>query len=223
MREPSVHAAIAAVMREVGAVGKDDVNQQQKFHYRSIDALINALSPVMAKHGVFVVPMCANPQQDERVTKSGTAQVLATIEYRFRVYGPTGDFVEGCTIGQGLDMSDKALNKAMTAGYKYAVAQVFAIAYAGVDEGDAETLERGAANTSPQVTTEDVKARIEKATADLNMDIESTTGKFRAAHGNLTVDQMWDLPVETLYGFARQIVAYAQQQQKAPHTEGAPA
>jgi hypothetical protein len=62
------------------------------------------------------------------------------------------------------------------------------------------------------VPMEEIKARIEQTTIDLGMDIESVTGKFRAAHDNITVAQMWDLPVETVYSFARQLVAYAAQQ-----------
>jgi hypothetical protein len=200
-------------MHEVGAVGKDDVNQQQKFNYRSIDSLVNALSPVMAKHGVFIVPLCANPVQEERVTKSGSAQVLATIEYHFRVYGPAGDWIEGCTIGQGIDMSDKAMNKAMTAGYKYAVAQVFAIAYAGVDEGDAQTIERGHKDTGPQVTLEDVHNRIKVSADLLGMDVESITGQFREKNGGLTMEQFFALPVDKVFPFAQQLTQYTKQQQ----------
>ena len=51
-----IYEAICGVMEDIGAVGKNDVNKQQGFKYRSIDAVMNALSPAMIKHKVFCVP-----------------------------------------------------------------------------------------------------------------------------------------------------------------------
>ena len=41
----NIFQTIAAVMEDVGVVGKDSLNEQQKFKYRGIDAVMNALNP----------------------------------------------------------------------------------------------------------------------------------------------------------------------------------
>lgn len=205
MSEKNVYAAIAAVMAEVGAVGKDDVNEQQRFRYRSIDSLVNAVSPVMARHGVIIVPDCSILSQEERTTRSGTAQVLATVEFRFRVYGPAGDFVEGRTIGQGIDMSDKAMNKAMTAGFKYAIAQVFAVPFAGVDEGDAHTIERAEARTP---TLKEMHERLTSLAEVVGKSVEEVTQQFRDRRGGIDMDAFYALPVEVIVPFVNQVSNY---------------
>ena len=72
-------------------------------------------------------------------------------------------------------------------------------------------------------TMDDIRGRIEGAATSLGTDVESVTGKFRTDNGNLTMEQMWELPVDKVYGFARQLVQYAaQQEQAAASREHAP-
>jgi len=213
---PNVHAAIARVAADIGNIAKDQqvTSGPAKFNFRGIDDVLDTIHTPLATHGVSIVPCGFDiHDQSERVTKSGGTQVhlLATIHYR--IIGPAGDYVDAAALAEALDTSDKAASKAMSMGYKYVAFQVFSIPVRGaLEESDREQLERGRSDAAPQVTMDDIKARIEKTTIDLGMDIESVTGKFRAAHDNITVAQMWDLPVETVYSFARQLVAYAAQQ-----------
>lgn len=53
----SVFQAISAVASDVGAVGKDGINQAQKFKFRGIDAVVNAVSPAMRRHGLVIFPV----------------------------------------------------------------------------------------------------------------------------------------------------------------------
>ena len=52
----NIYEAISATMADVGAIGKQDKNQQQGFMYRGVDAVMNALQPAMLKNHLFVVP-----------------------------------------------------------------------------------------------------------------------------------------------------------------------
>ena len=52
----NIYEAITKCMEEIGAVGKDNVNKQQGFKYRGIDAVMNALNPALTHNHVFVVP-----------------------------------------------------------------------------------------------------------------------------------------------------------------------
>lgn len=137
---PTVQVAIARVMEEMKGVGKDQVNKEQHYRFRGIDDVLTALHPLLAKHGVVFVPNVIEREYEERVSKSGTVGHCAHLHVQYTIYGPAGDYVTGSTWGEGLDYSDKGTNKAMTAAFKYALFQVFAICDPEED-GDRETPE----------------------------------------------------------------------------------
>ena len=56
MTQPQIFSLLTQVMTDAGAVKKGDYNSHQKFNFRGIDAVINAVSPALRKHGVVVVP-----------------------------------------------------------------------------------------------------------------------------------------------------------------------
>ena len=56
MEQPKIYSAISKAMGEIGAIGKNSKNSQQGFMYRGIDAIYNALQPVMVRYGIFAVP-----------------------------------------------------------------------------------------------------------------------------------------------------------------------
>ena len=43
----NIYKAINEVMKEIGAVGKNQKNSQQGFMYRGIDAVMNAINPAL--------------------------------------------------------------------------------------------------------------------------------------------------------------------------------
>ena len=49
--KPTVHEALSKVMGEVQSVRKDGRNQAQKFNFRGIDSVVNAVGPALRKHG----------------------------------------------------------------------------------------------------------------------------------------------------------------------------
>lgn len=50
MKIMQIYKAMAAVMADMEAIGKDARNQQQGFNYRGIDSVYNTLHPILAKH-----------------------------------------------------------------------------------------------------------------------------------------------------------------------------
>lgn len=129
----SVHEAIAKVIGELPAIGKDSYNQQQGFAFRGIDAVVSALKPLLAKHGVVIVPDVTERLYAQRATARGGIMHEVNLHVRFHVYGPDGSSVEASGWGEGTDSGDKATNKAMTGAYKYVLFQLFAIADEAAD------------------------------------------------------------------------------------------
>ncbi|MDQ3573659.1 MAG: ERF family protein [Actinomycetota bacterium] len=140
--QPSIHVLMSRIQAELPAIGKDQYNQQQKFHFRGIDAVLNALNPLLAKHGVFYCPHVTERVSEVRETKGGSAMYGVHLHVRYRFYGPNGDYVEASTWGEGTDMGDKATNKAITGAMKQALFQVFAISTGEAPDSDEHTPEQ---------------------------------------------------------------------------------
>lgn len=145
---PTAIQALAAVMRDVEAVGKDQYNQGQKFKFRGIDDLMNAVAGPLRKHGVIVVPTVT-----DRVSEVRGKMTAVWLTVTFRFYGPAGDYVEAVTMGEAADSFDKATNKAMSAALKYALLQVLMIPVDGsfIEDGDRHSPE-GVRNPAPSAS-----------------------------------------------------------------------
>jgi len=141
---PRVYTAIAAVMADLAKEGiaKDRNNQQQGYKFRGIDDVYNALSPVLSRHKLCMLPRILTREVTERQTAKGNALFYVVVEAEF-------DFISGedaskhtvRTYGEAMDSADKATNKAMSAAYKYAAMQTFAIPTEGDNDADSQTHE----------------------------------------------------------------------------------
>lgn len=133
----NIYESINAIMQEVPAIGKNQTNKQQGFKFRGIDAVMNTLQPLLAKHKVFVVPQVLEQTREERQSSKGGNLLYSILKIKYTFYAEDGTFVEAITTGEGMDSGDKASNKAMAIAMKYAMFQVFCIPTE--DDPDAET------------------------------------------------------------------------------------
>ena len=137
----NIYESICGVMTDIGAVGKDSRNEQQKFMFRGIDAVMNALSPALLKNKVFIVPTILEQTREERTNKNGTTLIYSICKVKYSFYAEDGSFIESVVIGEGMDTGDKATNKAMSIAFKYACFQVFCIPTEEMADPDAECHE----------------------------------------------------------------------------------
>lgn len=150
----TVYAALAAVMTDVDHVAKRDINRQQKFTFRGIDAVLSAVGPVLRKHGVIVVPTVQKYDYGEilvgeKRTPMGHARVI--VGYTF--YGPEGDSILASAPGEAFDSGDKATAKAMSVAFRTVLIQALALPTDEPDP-DSQSYERAEprpANTSVTV------------------------------------------------------------------------
>ena len=175
-----VYEKIAAVTAELSKIGisKDSKNTSQGYAFRGIDAVYGALSPMLSKHGLCILPRVTDRQVIERTNKSGTAlfYVTLTVEFDF-VAAEDGSKHTVITVGEAMDSGDKASNKAMSAAYKYAAFQAFCIPTECDNDADAHTHEVSA--TDPAV-----EASVEAATTieELNNVWKSLSAEQRKTH-----------------------------------------
>lgn len=143
-RSARVYSAIAAVMADLGVTGisKDRANQQQGYKFRGIDDVYNALSPILSRHNLCMLPRMLSREVVERQTAKGNALFYVTVEAEFDlISAEDGSKHTIRTYGEAMDSADKATNKAMSAAYKYAAMQAFAIPTEGDNDADATTHE----------------------------------------------------------------------------------
>lgn len=150
-----IFSLIPKIMADIKPIGKDQRNSVQNYKFRGIDDMYNTIHPVLTKHGVFCCPRVINTESSEiDCGDNKTAyRVILTVAHRF--YAEDGSCIEVITVGEGLDRSDKASNKALSAAMKYAFIELFSIPTEDMEDSDRESPEAGKAkkvHTIKQVT-----------------------------------------------------------------------
>jgi len=138
----SVYKCINAVQAALAkdGISKDRKNTQQGYSFRGIDDVYNALAPLLSKNGLCILPRMLSRSCEERITQKGGTLFYVTVEAEFDfVCADDGSKHTVKTFGEAMDSGDKATNKAMSAAYKYAAFQAFAIPTEGDNDPDYTT------------------------------------------------------------------------------------
>lgn len=204
-KTPMIYSAICGVMEDVGVVGKNDTNFQQKFKYRGIDAVMNALNPAMIKNKIFCTPEILEQTREERKTKSGGNSIYSICKIRYRFFAVDGSFVDAVVVGEGMDPGDKASNKALSAGFKYACFQTFCIPTEELmsdsdrdtpeesvkkpEEGKKPPSKKQEQQNKPQLVTESM-------IKDLRMEMDRTGISIEKVLSSVKKQEIWQITAE---------------------------
>jgi hypothetical protein len=138
-----VYKAINNVQADLSVLGitKDRRNMQGSgYNFRGIDDVYNTIAPLLAKHGLCILPRVLSRECVERVSQKGGALFYVTVDAEFDfVSAEDGSKHTVKTFGEAMDSGDKATNKAMSAAYKYACFQAFSIPTESDNDADAHT------------------------------------------------------------------------------------
>lgn len=182
----AVYGAINAVQAALAAtgIGKDRRNESQGYKFRGIDDVYNAVSSLLAKHGLCILPRCTERVSVERTNAKGTALFYVTVRAEFDfVAAADGSRHTVVTYGEAMDSGDKATNKAMSAAYKYALMQAFAIPTEGDNDADATTHEVAPLNAAQLAALEQLRAAAMNGTAELQTAWQAAGKGMRLALG----------------------------------------
>jgi hypothetical protein len=138
----SVYKAINAVQKTMAGTGisKSQVNKFDKYSFRGIDDVYNALGPALAEAGLVILPRVTDRQVQERPTQKGGTQLAVTLQVEFDfIAAEDGSSHTVVAFGEAMDRGDKATPKAMAAAYKYMAFQAFCIPVDGQPDADQET------------------------------------------------------------------------------------
>lgn len=127
MENPKIYSSIISTMKSVGAVAKGEFNTYDKYKFRGIDAVMNALGPAMRQNGIFCTPHVISHIQEARDSRKGEKLMYTIVHVEYTFYADDGSSVKADVYGEAMDRSDKSTNKAMSAAFKYALFQTFCI------------------------------------------------------------------------------------------------
>ena len=167
-----VYECISAVSEEIAQTGiaKTHSNTAQGYKFRSIDDVYNALAPLIAKHGLVILPRMLTRAQTEKQTAKGGVLFAVVVEAEFDFVSATDSSTHTVKVfGEAMDSGDKATNKAMSAAFKYAAFQTFCIPTEGDNDADL---------SSPEPQYAGMAAPVRKAVNDIEaagFAVESVT------------------------------------------------
>ena len=184
MTNKAVYAAINAVQGALATtgIGKDRRNEQQNYKFRGIDDVYNAVARLLATHGLCIMPRCTDRAVVERTNAKGTALFYVTVRMEFDfVASADGSTHTVVTYGEAMDSGDKATNKAMSAAYKYALMQTFAIPTEGDNDADATTHEVAPRTAAQDAALQAMREAALSGTGALQDAWKATTSAVRVA------------------------------------------
>lgn len=123
---PQIYARLAAIFAEVDAIPKGQYNKDQGFWFRGVDDVTKAMHDIFARWEVVPLPEVLSVHTEVRQGKNRPMNyVLLKVRYTFVT--TDGSSAPVTTVGESLDVGDKAATKAMSNALKYALYQTFQI------------------------------------------------------------------------------------------------
>ena len=190
----NVYEAVARVMEELPAIGKDEQAPAAMggYAYRGIEAITAHASKLCGRYRVLLIPKVVK-RRVEPITIQNRPWTETTCKIVYRVVGPGGagdEFKLGPIYAVALDNSDKGQNKVMTQAYKQALLQLFMVGEKAHDvdsqaaevesRGDAGGGRRGKSSSPPEGKNYDGPPAPAEKRDDLALRIRSLPDANRA-------------------------------------------
>lgn len=215
---PHLTEKLSAITAEIGVIPKTHKEGSGvKYAFRGIDDVMNALSPMLSKHGVTVNVKVRHFDLTEhtRTNSYNKTQVahLAVVAIALEFSdGVTTEVTEEVACSE--DYSDKALTQAMSMAYKYGILRKFCITTADLEDPDNAPQPPTGGVKTPAKEVKPVKPKGKKAIAEMDIDKNLTkewsnvVSKLQS--GMITMAQVQDVYLLTteqevkLLGFVKQ-------------------
>lgn len=155
-----IHTLMGRILADLGPVLKRERNLEQRYNFRGIDSVVNAVNAAFKTHRVYITSEIIEARfQATRTTgDKATREVTGKIRYWFNA--PDGSRVPTEVLTEALDQSDKGGPKGMSVALRIALLQTFLLP---TDEPttDHEYLTRDGQNAMPPTTAALVLAAVE--------------------------------------------------------------
>lgn len=140
---PAVYGAFAKALQQVRSVGKDGWNDHQRFNFRGIDGVLDAVGPAFRAHDLFLIPEVVDHRLELVRSSQGKEMVQAVLRMKYTVAHADGSTLSGTIVGEATDRADKATSKAASVALRTFLLQSMVLP-TGEKDPDADYNERGA-------------------------------------------------------------------------------
>jgi len=185
----AIAPALAAAQGELPAVVKDSVNPHFRSTYVSLDAILTAVRPVLARHGLSVVQGGGSPHVDE------AGRVLA-LAVRTMLLHTSGEWIATDVVMPLAKQDAQGAGGAITYGRRYGLSALLALATEEDDDGNAASARPVARPAAAPVPAKAAPARA--AAGPLAADVAAVVGKAQRGQPvsdpecPVCVGPMWD-------------------------------
>lgn len=201
----AIHQAMLAVMRDAAetGIGKDDMNQGQKYRYRGIERAMNTMVGILIRHKVLVLPSYETIIEKDLPTKSGGSMEFVKVRGQFRfMSAEDGSAVDTVFFGEAADSGDKATTKAQSVAFRTALFQTFVIPTMAIDpEADED---------QPEAVSPETQTLLDEAKAAAETGVTA----YKAFWGRITPEQRTAIGAEEHTAF-KKIAEMANEQAQA--------
>lgn len=214
---------VQAELAQIG-ISKDSRNKQQNYQYRGIDALMNTLAPILAKHGVVILTNVTDSEYVERRTANGGLMYHHKVKVEFTIASEHGTVGPFSSHGECLDTSDKGTNKAIGAAYKYWLFTSLCVPTDAHSDADAEQPE-AVAPKQERPQQEQVKRVGEGEVKQIRAMLEKTDTDEAMYVNFLQLERLEDLPLiqfsKTMEQLSRKLKKMEREAQRSQSTQAA--
>lgn len=123
-------------------IAKEKGNTQEiKYSFRGIDDIRNAIAPHMKECALAITPKVTSRNEKERTTQKGAFALWVVLEVEFVLINTIdGSQTSVPVVGEAVDYSDKATQKAFSQAYKVFAINTFNIPTEGEQDTDNEKI-----------------------------------------------------------------------------------
>jgi hypothetical protein len=171
---------LAEVRRRLGYVQKRGHNERFNYSYVTAADIAGAVGDILAELGVVVIPSLENITYESATARGETTRIARVVMAYTFADVDSGEAIVAKVAGQGLDVGDKAPDKAMTGALKYALLQSFLLA-TGDDPEDERVDARFTAPSAERPIGADQVRELEKLISDTGTELERVLAYYKVA------------------------------------------
>lgn len=118
-----IHTLMSRILADVGPVAKDQVNALQKYNFRGVDQVVNAVNSAFKRHRVYITSEIVEARFQDTHTTANKPTREVTGRVRFTFHAPDGSVTTSEVLTESLDQSDKGGPKAMSVALRICLLQ----------------------------------------------------------------------------------------------------
>lgn len=130
-----IHIKLSKIAAQIPPIPKNGLNKDDNYKFRNMYDIYNSLNPLFKSEGVYFTPKVLDSSETIINTNKGRA-FRVKLKVEWTISCEDGSSVVAVVNGEGIDPSDKASNKAMTASLKYLLIYKFLIPTLGDVDAD---------------------------------------------------------------------------------------